>query len=209
MAKTERLEVQRVLSPAHARRCQGRHTLTGSVRPGQTLDRRRLVLLALSLGAVFLALVLAALARAQEIDQILERFSLFNECRPVMLSVEETGQKSGISTADIQRTAELKLRGARLYTEDSTVSAHTFVTVVVTVVDVAFAVEVSFLRPLWDEDDVVAPATTWNRTSVGVHSKTPEGRAYVLSGLESTMDLFLIEYLRANEVACNGAGNPR
>ena len=154
---------------------------------------------------IILPLALAALlgtsAGAQDTQTPSERFQLFNECRPMFLSVtpyegDADYAAIGLTTDRIQTMAESRLRAARLYDAD----AETILSVFVRVSSRAFTSEVSYYKPLYDVvSDVTAYAKTWIKSSVGTHGGDA---GYILQGLSEKLDEFILEYLRVNEAAC-------
>ena len=134
---------------------------------------------------------------AQEVST-LDRFQLFNECRPMRLLVGELSPdaaKIGLPEASIKVALESRLRSARLY--DSDTAPHLFI--LATVFDEgAFSVGLQYRKVLRDlASDETVLATSWSRDAVGRGDA-----AFVLSGISQQMDQFLVEYLRVNESAC-------
>ena len=84
-------------------------------------------------------------------------------------------------------TARLASRIPRLYVN-------------VNVVGLAFGISLEYGKTVIDEaSGLRGLATTWARGFTGTHGRDA---SYILSGVSELMDLFLVEFLRANEEAC-------
>ena len=159
-------------------------------------DRRRVRL-------VFVAVLACAhpiSAASQEIPEGLARFQLFNECRPIYLTVE--GLHSDAAAIDltlerISTLAESRLRAARLFTD---YLLRTYLYINVNVSGFAFSVSVEYHKWLFDQiSDETWSARTWNDSTTGRHGG--DG-GYIMQTLSESLDLFVLEYLRVNEDAC-------
>ena len=78
-----------------------------------------------------LATLQADRALAQEVS-LLDRFQLFNECRPMDLLVEEVSSDADeidLATASILAAVESRLRSARLYDSETPLSPYLYVNV--------------------------------------------------------------------------------
>ena len=139
-------------------------------------------------------------ALAQEVSS-LDRFRLFNECRPMRLLVESLpadAAELGLTKASIQVAVESRLRSARLYDSESTFGPYLYVNV--NVVGRAFHASLEYNKLVRDPaSDVPGTATTWDIRSTGTHGADS---SYILSAISELMDRFLVEYLRVNESAC-------
>ena len=149
-------------------------------------------------------LVLAAPTGAQDWDALPvgSRFDLFNDCRPMRLIVEgvsEYAVEIGLTESDLRRVAESRLRSARIYTQDMDAAHGSALYVNCSVVGPAYNVTVDYMKLAMDEFGVPGRATTWTSGSTGTHGGNEHYIAGVLAG---HMDKFLVEYLRANEEAC-------
>ena len=153
------------------------------------------------LGLLVLIAVATApqVAAAQTEVTALDRFRLFNDCRPLFLFVEDVSDDAvdiGLTRERLQFAVESRLRSARLYT--STTSP--FLSVTVTVLGVAFNLNVKYFKQTVDVASGESyPSPTWWRHSTGTHRRDPE---FIVSALSGYMDQFLTEYLRVNEAAC-------
>ena len=153
---------------------------------------------------VFLALValLAPAAPGQDAASLLERFELFNACRPMRLLVEgldDDAAAIGLNKAALQAAAESRLRAARLYTEDPERADWAYLYVNVNVVNPAYSISASYRKKVTDAFGESGLATTWSSDSAGQSSKA----GFIVSSLSRHMDRFLTAYLRVNEEACS------
>ena len=135
-------------------------------------------------------------AAAQDVSA-LDRFELFNECRPMRLIVKELpadAAEIGLTEESIQAAVESRLRAARLYDADAGPSFY----VNVHVGERVFVLELKYRKGVYDPISTESGyATTWELGGAGTHGR--DGAAYILSGLTGYMDRFLVEYLRVNE----------
>ncbi len=155
-----------------------------------------------------LAALLVPTAAGQDAAQLLERFELFNACKPMQLLIEDLHSDAadiGLTKEALQAAAESRLRAARLYTEDYERADFARLYVNVNVVGPAYSISVEYQKTVRDVFRGVGTATTWDSGSAGTH----EGDAdYIVSPLSQHLDRFLAAYLRVNEEAC-GAPAPR
>ena len=141
-------------------------------------------------------------ATAQDVSD-LDRFKLFNECRPMDLLVEDYTDDAdwtdiGLTVDRIQTMTESRLRAARLY--DAT-GVFPILYVNVNVEARGFSLNVNYKKWLYDPvSDESFDATTWTISGAGTH----HGDAgFILQGLSEYLDSFILEYLRVNEDACD------
>ena len=133
-------------------------------------------------------------------------FELFNACRPTSLIVEDLPERAaeiGLTKERIQTAAESRLRAARLYHPSSpSLESPSYLYVNVHVVGQAFSISVGYRRWLHNEEfDLGGIASTWHTGATGTHGGDA---GYILQTLSEHLDLFIVEYLRANEGACGG-----
>lgn len=153
------------------------------------------------LGLLVLIAVATApqVAAAQTEVTALDRFRLFNDCRPLFLIVEDLSDDAvdiGLTRERLQFAVESRLRSARLYTS----TPFPFLAVTVTVLGVTFNVTVKYFKQTVDvASGESSPSPTWWRHSTGTHGRDPE---FIVSALSGYMDQFLTEFLRVNEAAC-------
>ena len=178
------------------------------------------------LPVVALALVLTAPASAAKKVYWYDRFYLWNDCRPVPLTVfsaSEHAEELELRKEDIETTVRSRLRGARIYDDiPSTEEAgwlgwrirhgrygEPSLRVDIYVVGFAFKVEVEFRReaklilPVPEGmDPLEGPATTWRTGTIGTHGGDA---SFILSSLSLHVDKFIDEYLRVNADACRNS----
>ena len=128
-----------------------------------------------------------------------DRFQLFNECRRVSVSVQLNDEGGlGLTEESVRDTVELKLRSARLFDADDLLGDHLLV--FVDVGPQAFTVSSNFQR--WVSESISGEswyATTFDIGYFGSHGSDTD---FILQGVERSVDDFILEYLRANEEAC-------
>ena len=140
-------------------------------------------------------------ATAQDVSAY-DRFELFNECRPMDLTVEDYEDDAGwtdigLTVDRIQTMAESRLRAARLY--DATVLPYLDVNV--HVARGGFSLRVNYRKRLYDPvSDESFYATTWTIGGTGTHSGDA---GFILQSLSEHLDGFILAYLRVNEDACD------
>ena len=161
-----------------------------------------------ALVSLCLAALLAPAASGQGTASSIERFKLFNACRPVEFLIEPfDGDEAtiGLTRAALQAAAESRLRRARLYTELFERPDAGMLIVNVGVAARAFRISVQYLKVVTDEFGESAPTPTWSSSSFGVASNA----GFIVSSLSQHLDRFLAAYLRVNEEACGTpAGRP-
>ena len=133
-----------------------------------------------------------------------DRFQLWNECRPMRLIVWPTGQKAtamGLTVHSLEVAVRSRLRGARVYTEDSSEALWTRLSIIVNVnADVpGFSTSVEYQKFVRDFHDQTGYAIVWVRGKFGTHG---ENASFIRNGVAETIDAFLDEYLRVNDAAC-------
>ena len=157
----------------------------------------------LILPAVALALALAAPASAAENVTELDRFKLWNSCKPMRLVVERLDRDAtaiGLTRRDLTVAARSRLRAARLYSTDYERAAWSRLYINVTVVETAFSIAIGYGKNVLDLATAdVGNADTWDHGATGTHRRNS---SYILSGLSRLIDTFIDEYLRVNRDAC-------
>ena len=148
--------------------------------------------------ATLLVMFLFVPAFAQEPDYgaYLDRFSLFNKCRPVNLGVTLPDDAPGDLVKRVRIAAESRLRSARLLSTN----ARSLLEVQVNVVDRAFSVNVRYGKLMRDlETGLVGLAGYWDRGVTGVYGFDA---GFIVSAVAEKVDEFLADYLRVNDAAC-------
>ena len=130
-----------------------------------------------------------------------ERFELFNQCRPMGLTVEGLSKDAGkinLRKSQIQAAAESRLRAARLYDSDELSSSWLYINI--SIVGRAHGVFLMYNRFLSDPDNGTdGDAVTWYSGNAGTHGNNPH---FILSILSEHLDRFIADYLRVNHPAC-------
>ena len=136
----------------------------------------------------------------------LERFQLFNECRPMFLLVEtlpKGAEVIGLTVNSLAIAARSRLRSARLYT-DTARSEYLYINV--NVVGPAFSATLAFKKSVYDPVSALTRyAQTWEVGATGTHGKDA---ADVRSVVAENMDEFLDAFLRVNQAACANGTRP-
>ena len=148
------------------------------------------------------ALLLTAAPALGETD--IERFRLWNECRPMDLLVEGLSDEEtavGLTKDAIKVAVRSRLRAARLYSENDSESVWSYLYFNVTVVGSAFSIDTKYQKIMSDifATRLEYPATTWYIGMTGTHSGNS---SFILSNVAQYADKFIDEYLRVNEAAC-------
>ena len=133
----------------------------------------------------------------------MERFELFNACRPMRLVIEYLSPRAaeiGLTQGKLQAAVESRLSAARLYTEDRERADSLYLYVKVTVAARAFSINLAYKKRVTDAFEGFGWATTWDNNGTGTHG----GEASYIVGLLSQqyMDQFIANYLRVNEAVC-------
>ena len=127
-----------------------------------------------------------------------QRFELFANCEPMDLLLE--GLPSDAAKIDLKHeailaAAESRLRAARLFSPD----AKHYLYINVNILVPAFSIDVQYHKVVYDLLSEHASLTaTWSHAAVGVSRSS----SYILFSLSETLDMFLLEFLRVNQEAC-------
>ena len=148
----------------------------------------------------------------KEIDESIERFKLFNACRPMQLLIEplpDDAEEINLSWETLQAAAESRLRAARLYREafgqDATLEEHSnaaILSVEIGVVGATSYLGVKFNKRVTDAFGETTSTPTWIAIRYGTHGGNANS---IVSALSQQLDEFLAAYLRVNEPACGDA----
>lgn len=137
--------------------------------------------------------------RLLRIDSDIKGFRLYTQCRGMEIAVgvqQSKSSKFDLTKKAIRNTVESRLRSARLYDAE----ADQFIEVYVNTVGNAFSTSLQFKKYLNDDSSGTSWwAVTWENGYTGTHSNDS---GFILSGISTLMDGFLVEYLRVNEKAC-------
>lgn len=135
----------------------------------------------------------------------LDRFKLWNDCKPTNLVVEGLGDDAkeiSLAVGDIEVSARSRLRAARIYTASETANSYLYIRV--NVGSSVFSIDQDYKKQTQDLASGWSNyATTWESGSFGSHGGDA---SYILSRLSRHVDEFIDEYLRVNEMACLAPG---
>ena len=160
--------------------------------------------------------------RAEELQRAedMKKFGLYNGCLPMSLLVENlppNAEEVGLTKEAIQNALESRLRASRLYLTPenkpksfarakllfSSLSGEFWETRLyarVSLFNRSFSIELKYEKYVPDSlSGFYAYATTWEKSMLGTSDKDA---GYILNGLAELTDMFLVEYLRANEADC-------
>ena len=140
-------------------------------------------------------------------EALMERFQLYNSCKPIdfLVTVDnlDNGSLHGLTEEDIQAAVESRLRAARLYDSDANSYLFFYVGLMDTSVGWVYNTDVSFKKLVQDEASGQRRfAPTWGRENIGTASSAESLGESILGNVRGYMDQFLAEYLRVNEQAC-------
>lgn len=147
-----------------------------------------------------IALLLFAPAAWSQEDEIKDgdMFRLWDNCNPMdlMVFVEKDPKNIVLAEEDVETAVRSRLRAARLYDEE----AINVIIVEVLFAGSAFGIQYTYSKGVQDlSSGLVNLASTWHRVIFGSHGQNP---SFVLSRASYLVDLFVDEYLRVNESAC-------
>lgn len=151
----------------------------------------------------FLSLLALLVPAATAQIDLLDRFKLYNACRPMEVLVEDFPNEArglGLTRQGFEVAAESRLRAARLYSEDRNENGGAYLYLMTTVVSRAFTVEVHYKKVVTDDFQIAVPASTWRDGFIGTYGRDA---SYIMSSLSELLDQFLAEYLRVNEAECD------
>ena len=155
-----------------------------------------------------IAVALPALGQDYDIQEQLDRFNLWNDCRPIDLVIENLSDGAaeiGLELEDIEIAARSRMRSARLYTEEAptpqSLEDYHRLYINVAVVGNAFNISIEYDKYVHHlPSDGANLATTWDTGGTGTHGQDAN---YIISTLSQYMDRFIDEYLRVNDSACD------
>ena len=157
---------------------------------------KRLIVIAALLAAPGLAM-----AQNSTAPTTLDRFELWNECKPFSLLVEDLDSHAagiGLTIERIETAVRSKLRAARIYGDSH--FPYFYVRVVVSSFGV-YLVQLSFNKRLADPISGEEGGTpTWRTGKIGTHGRDA---GFIVQGVSEHTDKFIDEYLRVNAEACN------
>lgn len=137
-------------------------------------------------------------------DLEIERFELFNRCRPMRLLVEglpDEARAIGLTKKALNDTTENRLSTAGLFTKNPLEASWTNLYVNVNLVGAAFSVSVEYRKNVIDDFGHDHSAVTWKSRATGTHTGDSD---FIVAAISEKIDKFLVEYLRVNKAACDG-----
>lgn len=156
---------------------------------------------------IFLLIVAEVLA-AQDFEESRLRFQLYDDCAPVEVLVEDLPDRAAdinLTAEEVSDLVEVRLRAARLYTEGHRPGWNSYLYVYVNLLgsktsSSSFSISLDYRKYLTDTDEDWdrGMATTWHTGAVGYGDSD-----YILKALSDKLDDFILQYLRANEDACD------
>lgn len=130
----------------------------------------------------------------------MDRFRLWNDCKPVYMAVEGLDEDSdaiNLSVERIEVVVRSRLRVARLYT--ATLGLP-YLYININVGERAFNVEFEYNKEVRDvATGISGVGSTWDTGGTGTHGGNAD---FILSSIAQYTDTFIDEYLRVNEEAC-------
>ena len=144
--------------------------------------------------------LLVAQASEMTFEERFARFRLFDDCRPMDVTVETLppdAKQLGLTEYSLRAAIESRLRAARLFDDET--SSYLYLNV--NVIGGAFNILLSYKKSVCDLASVECFATsTWNVGVTGTHG---DNAGYVRSAVSEYMDTFILEYMKVNEEACS------
>ena len=128
----------------------------------------------------------------------LDRFELWNMCRPLNMIVTLGGEITSLQLkqVDIERHVRSRLRAARIYGEN----AESQLFLGVHVIGNAYGLRTHFYKRVTDNVSRVEYfAPTWQNSGMGTHGNRGGS---IMDSVSIHMDTFIDEYLRVNGVVC-------
>ena len=142
-------------------------------------------------------------------------FQLYNACRPMQVETRVWGDSDSLNRDAIQASAEILLRTHSLYSVEPDAAAFAQLVVEVGVVGRVAAVEARYWKPFatpeWLVPDYPGEARSWNLASAYRRQALLDGaqRERILSTLDELLTVFVADYLRVNDDACEAVERSR
>lgn len=177
-----------------------------------------------------LLIVIPLTGNTEEISHI-DKFQLWNYCKPIGFEIAALSQEAeeiGVTEEKITNTVLSRLRGARIYNQNSSadvLGVHIYVLNLAFTVDIKLqtwltkdaTVKIIGEEPIFDNyqnvsewlaafeaHNITEPffgyATIWESGSIGTHGNNS---GFIIQSLAQHTDKFINEYLRVNADACN------
>lgn len=147
-------------------------------------------------------------AKDEEEDEEVTRFRLFTNCRqiaPVVVLEQDSLYLADLTESDLEEAVEVNLRSlATVSRHGPAVGLRPLLYVTVGVIGWSFTVRVEMMKGVVDPVlELPGIATTWRTVRHGVHRGD---KSFVLSSLDTALQVFMDEYRRVNESACPPTG---
>ena len=145
--------------------------------------------------------------RDEDEDQELDRFRLFTNCRevvPVVILHQDSLHIQDLTESELEEAVDIKLSSLPTVTRQGRdfgpVGRPPLLYVTVGVIGWSFTVRVEMMKGVVDPvHDLRGLATTWRTVRHGIHSGD---KSFLVSSLDSALQVFMDEYLRVNGSAC-------
>ncbi len=116
------------------------------------------------------------------------------------ISLSNEARAIGLTESDLRAAAESRLRPARLYAKDKAKTDSALLFVLLHVSGTAVYAEVAYYKRFTDEFGYSSLAALWNESFAhGPHGGDADA---IMAELSRKLDLFVVDYLRVNEEAC-------
>ena len=153
-----------------------------------------------------LATVLAATGFAADLPEALQNDVtarvLYANCERMDIVVEQMTDDAGeigLQRSAIRNALEERIRAAGIY-HNLGPAGRQFISAGVMVVGSAFHIELALHRYVEDAGfGISGTVTVWSTGTTGTHGRNP---TYIVGSLSRLIDGFIVDYLRANELAC-------
>jgi hypothetical protein len=163
----------------------------------------------LALAQITLAFLLATGVVAQTWDSGLEVINP-QRMRVVIEDLSESARRLGLSEESIRAKVELQLRRYGIIATQDSRANYSYLYVRITVAGkgpYGFNLNVAWKRPIFyivDGKSYETTATTWEKGGAGIASEIG-GVQLIMSGIADKIDIFISNYLKANEMRVNPA----
>ena len=149
------------------------------------------------------ALMLTAASASAGAVSDVDRFELWNECRPLRLIVETLSDDAtaiGLTEEAIGIAVRSRLRAARIYSDSRVETEWAFLYFLVQVVGPAVSIDVTYNKSVIDvATELQLTAASWRVSATGTHGGDS---SVILSSVAGYTDQFIDEYFRVNTDAC-------
>ena len=150
--------------------------------------------------AVVCWILAAGPTSATEAVSELDRFKLWNDCRPMSLLVVGNGPDTAAATIEaVEIAVRSRLRAARLYSADEA-GLLPLLVVNVDTFNIAYGIDLDYQKFVTDfATKLTGTKPSWSIAVIGVNSGDA---SYIMTRAQELADRFIDEYLRVNADAC-------